>query len=61
MIAEIKEAAVAALARVAAAETAGEVRALEAELLGKRGPFAGFKSGLAGLATVAEREATTQS
>ena len=60
MIEEISEAAHAALARVAAASTADEVRALEAELLGKRGPFAGFKSGLAGLATVDEKRSAGQ-
>ena len=40
MIDEVERASDAALARVAAATTADEVRALEAELLGKKGPFA---------------------
>ncbi len=49
-----------ALARVKAAASAAEVRALEAELLGKRGPFATFKSDLAALATVEEKKAAGQ-
>jgi phenylalanyl-tRNA synthetase alpha chain len=36
------------------------VRALEAELLGKRGPFATFKTGLGALATVDEKRAAGQ-
>ena len=60
MIEEVRRAGEAALARVAQAATADEVRALEAELLGKRGPFAVFKSGLAGLATVDEKKAAGQ-
>jgi phenylalanyl-tRNA synthetase alpha chain len=60
MIEEIKQSAGDALARVAAATTADEVRALEAELLGKRGPFATFKSGLAQLATVDEKRSAGQ-
>ena len=60
MIEEVKRAGEAALVRVAAASTADEVRALEAELLGKRGPFATFKSGLAALATVDEKRAAGQ-
>jgi hypothetical protein len=54
MIEEVKRAGEAALARVGQAATADEVRALEAELLGKRGPFATFKTGLGALATVEE-------
>ena len=60
MIEEIKQAAADALERVAAAATADEVRVLEAELLGKRGPFATFKSGLAQLATVDEKRSAGQ-
>ncbi|MGZ4737805.1 MAG: phenylalanine--tRNA ligase subunit alpha [Ilumatobacteraceae bacterium] len=60
MIEAVKRAAEAALERVAQAATADEVRALEVELLGKRGPFASFKSSLAGLATVDEKRAAGQ-
>ena len=60
MIDEVKQAGDDALARVAQASTADEVRTLEAELLGKRGPFATFKSGLAALATVDEKRAAGQ-
>jgi phenylalanyl-tRNA synthetase alpha chain len=60
MIEQVKRAGDDALARVAQASTADEVRALEAELLGKRGPFATFKSGLAALATVDEKRAAGQ-
>ncbi|MEY2446318.1 MAG: phenylalanyl-tRNA synthetase alpha chain [Ilumatobacteraceae bacterium] len=60
MIEEVKRAGEAALARVAGASTADEVRSLEAELLGKRGPFATFKSGLAALATVEEKRTAGQ-
>ena len=60
MIEEVKRAGEAALARVGQAATADEVRALEAELLGKRGPFATFKTGLGALATVEEKKAAGQ-
>lgn len=60
MIEEVKRAGDDALARVAQASTADEVRTLEAELLGKRGPFATFKSGLAALATVDDKRAAGQ-
>jgi phenylalanyl-tRNA synthetase alpha chain len=60
MIEEVKRAGEAALARVGQAATADEVRALEAELLGKRGPFATFKTGLGALATVEEKRAAGQ-
>jgi phenylalanyl-tRNA synthetase alpha chain len=60
MIEEVKHAAEAALERVAAATTADEVRALESELLGKRGPFATFKTGLGALATVDDKRAAGQ-
>ena len=61
MIEEVKRAGDAALARVEQAATADEVRALEAELLGKRGPFATFKTGLGVLATVEDKRAAGQS
>ena len=60
MIEAVKRAAETALERVAQAATADEVRALEAELLGKRGPFASYKTGLAALATVDEKRAAGQ-
>jgi phenylalanyl-tRNA synthetase alpha chain len=60
MIEEVKLAAEAALARIDDATTADEVRALEAELLGKRGPFATFKTGLGALKTVEDKRAAGQ-
>jgi phenylalanyl-tRNA synthetase alpha chain len=60
MIEEVKLAAEAALARIDDASTADDVRALEAELLGKRGPFATFKTGLGALTTVEDKRAAGQ-
>jgi phenylalanyl-tRNA synthetase alpha chain len=60
MIEEVERARDDALARVARTTTADEVRTLEAELLGKRGPFATFKTGLAALSTVEEKKAAGQ-
>ncbi len=60
MIEEVRRAVQAALDRVGNASTSDEVRALEAELLGKRGPFATFKTGLGALATVEEKKAAGQ-
>src|SRR3954464_8723419 len=60
MIEEVKRAVDDAMARVAEANTADDVRVLEAELLGKRGPFAMFKTGLGGLATIDEKRAAGQ-
>jgi phenylalanyl-tRNA synthetase alpha chain len=60
MIEEVKRAADLAIARVDEADTADEVRALEAELLGKRGPFATFKTQLGTLPTVDEKRAAGQ-
>ena len=60
MIEEVKRAADVAIERVAGANTADEVRALEAELLGKRGLFATFKTGLGALGTVDEKRAAGQ-
>ncbi len=57
MIEEVRRAVQAALDRVGNASTSDEVRALEAELLGKRGPFATFKTSLGALATVEEKKA----
>src|SRR3954462_13993030 len=60
MIEEVKRAADDAMERVADANTADEVRALGGELLGKRGPFATFKTHLGSLATVDEKRAAGQ-
>jgi phenylalanyl-tRNA synthetase alpha chain len=60
MIEEVKRARDAALARISEATTADEVRALETELLGKRGPFATFKTGLGALPTADEKKAAGQ-
>jgi phenylalanyl-tRNA synthetase alpha chain len=60
MIEEVSRARAVALGRVAEAKTADEVRALEAELLGKRGPFATFKTGLGALAKVDDKKAAGQ-
>ena len=60
MIEEVTRAANDALVRIGQAATAEDVRLLEAELLGKRGPFATFKTGLGALATVEEKKAAGQ-
>jgi phenylalanyl-tRNA synthetase alpha chain len=60
MIEDVKRAGESALVRISEATTADEVRALESELLGKRGPFATFKTGLGALATVDEKRAAGQ-
>ena len=60
MIEEVKRASDDALQRVAQAASADAIRALEAELLGKRGPFATFKSALAALPTVEAKKAAGQ-
>jgi phenylalanyl-tRNA synthetase alpha chain len=60
MIEDVKLAREAALARIGEATTADDVRSLEAELLGKRGPFATFKTGLGALSTVDEKKAAGQ-
>jgi phenylalanyl-tRNA synthetase alpha chain len=60
MIEEVAAARALAMKRVSESVTADEVRALEAELLGKRGPFAMFKTGLGALATVEKRKAAGQ-
>jgi phenylalanyl-tRNA synthetase alpha chain len=60
MIDEVAAARDAALARVAAVTNAADARALEIELLGKKGPFAEFKAGLGRLATPEEKKAAGQ-
>ena len=60
MIDEVVAARDAALARVAGAADASGARALELELLGKKGPFAEFKAGLGRLATPQEKKAAGQ-
>ena len=60
MIDEVAAARDAALAKVAAAANAADARALESELLGKKGPFAEFKAGLGRLATADEKKAAGQ-
>ncbi|MCU1392726.1 MAG: Phenylalanine--tRNA ligase alpha subunit [Ilumatobacteraceae bacterium] len=50
MIDEVHQARDAALARVVAATTSDELRAVDAEVLGKKGPLAGLKTRLGGLA-----------
>jgi phenylalanyl-tRNA synthetase alpha chain len=60
MIEDVDAARDAALARIAAVDSAGEARALETELLGKKGPFAGFKASLASLATADDKRAAGQ-
>ena len=57
---QIQAARDAAEARLAAVTSLAEARALETELLGKKGPFAEFKTRLAGLATVEEKKAAGQ-
>ena len=60
MIDEVRAAARAAVARVAEVLTLADARALETELLGKKGPFAEFKTRLGSLATVDEKKAAGQ-
>lgn len=60
MIDDVRAAADAAVARLATIDTLADARALEAELLGKRGPFAEFKTRLGSLATVDEKKAAGQ-
>ena len=59
MIDEVRQARDAALVRVAASCTPDEVRAVDAEVLGKKGPLAGLKTGLGGL-PVDDRKAAGQ-
>ena len=60
LIDDIHAARDAALERIAAATTLEEVTALDAQLLGKRGPLAQLKTQLGGLATVDERKQAGQ-
>jgi phenylalanyl-tRNA synthetase alpha chain len=60
MIDDVRAAADAAVARLAAVTNLADAKALENELLGKKGPFAEFKTRLGGLATVDEKKAAGQ-
>lgn len=60
MLDEVTEARQAGLRRVAEAATLAEIEALDIELLGKKGVFAGFKTSLGSLATVDEKKAAGQ-
>jgi phenylalanyl-tRNA synthetase alpha chain len=60
MIDDVRAAADAAVARLAGLATLADARALETELLGKKGPFAEFKTRLGTLATVEEKKAAGQ-
>jgi phenylalanyl-tRNA synthetase alpha chain len=60
MIDQIQAARDVALARAAAVGSLSEAEALETELLGKKGPFATFKTKLGGLATVDEKKSAGQ-
>ena len=60
MIDDVRVAADAAVARLADVASLAEAQALETELLGKKGPFAEFKTKLGGLATVDEKKAAGQ-
>jgi phenylalanyl-tRNA synthetase alpha chain len=60
MIDDVRAAADAAVARLAEVAVLAEAQALETELLGKKGPFAEFKTRLGGLATVEEKKAVGQ-
>ena len=60
MIDDVRAAADAAVTRLAEVAVLAEAQALETELLGKKGPFAEFKTRLGGLATVEEKKAVGQ-
>jgi len=60
MIDDVRAAADAAVARLAEVASLAEAQALETELLGKKGPFAEFKTRLGGLPTVDEKKAVGQ-
>jgi len=60
MIDDVRAAAVAAVARVSEVTSLADARALEIEVLGKKGPFAEFKTRLGSLATVDEKKAAGQ-
>jgi phenylalanyl-tRNA synthetase alpha chain len=60
MIDDVRAAGDAAVARLAAVGTLADAKALESELLGKKGSFAEFKTRLGGLATVDDKKAAGQ-
>jgi phenylalanyl-tRNA synthetase alpha chain len=60
MLIEVAAAAEAALGRIQEVTTTSDLRSLESELLGKRGPFAGFKTRLGSLPSAEERKAAGQ-
>jgi len=60
VIDDIRAARDAALAEVETADSLDAVRALDARLLGKQGPLAGFKKQLGSLATVDDKKAAGQ-
>ncbi|MFM2073150.1 MAG: phenylalanyl-tRNA synthetase alpha chain [Actinomycetota bacterium] len=57
MLEELNSTRDAALRRIDAADSLGEIEALDAEFLGKKGAFAAFKSTLGALTTVDEKKA----
>lgn len=60
MVDEVAEAASAAVARIGTVTTTAELRAVETELLGKRGPFSMFKTRLGSLDTAEAKKAAGQ-
>ncbi len=60
MIEQIRAARDAAVARLAAATSSEEVRAVELEVLGKKGTLTDLKAGLGKLATIEEKKAAGQ-
>ena len=60
MFEEVAAAVEAALSRIATATTTAELRAVDAEVLGKRGPFAAFKSRLGSLPSAEDKRAAGQ-
>ena len=60
MIDDVRAATSAAVARISGVTSLAEARALDTELLGKRGPFAEFKTRLGSLPTPDEKKAAGQ-
>jgi phenylalanyl-tRNA synthetase alpha chain len=60
MIDDVRAAADVAVARLGTVSSLAEARQLETELLGKKGPFAEFKTRLGGLATAEDKKAVGQ-
>ena len=60
MIDDVRAATSAAVARISGVSSLAEARALDTELLGKRGPFAEFKTRLGSLPTADEKKAAGQ-